>query len=108
MYEQWLVTTQTTTVSEYQRRFIEIATPLDRVREKILLGHFVNGLKEKIKAEIRLLNPLSLERAMELAMRVGKKNRVMGYKKQGLGLSKSRPYSLYKYTNYKCTIVLSL
>lgn len=32
LYEQWLSTTQTTTISEYCQKFIETAAPLDRVR----------------------------------------------------------------------------
>lgn len=48
LYEQWLATVQTSIVVEYQRKFIETATPLDRLPEKILLGQFPNGLTEEI------------------------------------------------------------
>lgn len=61
LYEQWLATVQTTTVTEYLRKFIETASPLERISEDILLGQFLNGLKEDVKAEVRLLSPFSLE-----------------------------------------------
>lgn len=73
LYEQWLSTTQLTTVNEYRIKFIETAAPLERVFENLLMGHFINGLKKDIKAEVRLLNPLNLEQAMDLAVR-SKKN----------------------------------
>lgn len=95
LYEQWLSTAQTTTVNEYRRKFIETAAPLDRVSEDILLGHFVNGLKEEIKAEVRLMNPVSLEHAMELAVQVEEKHKVISYKKLGLSSIKTGSYSGY-------------
>lgn len=77
LYEQWLSTIQTTTVSEYRRKFIKTASPLDRVPEDNLLGQFINGLKEDVKAEVRLMNPVNLEQAMEIAIRVEEKQRVL-------------------------------
>ena len=50
LYEQWLSTSQTATVQDYPRKFIETATPLERISD-ILLGQFVNSLKEEIKME---------------------------------------------------------
>lgn len=84
--EQWLATSQTSTVTEYRRKFIETAAPLERLLEDILMGQFLNGLKDDIRAEVRLLNPMSLEQAMELALRVEERNQV---KKSGFGLFKS-------------------
>lgn len=78
LYEQWLATVQTTRVADYRRKFIETAAPLERISEEILMGQFLNGLKEDVKAEVRVLNPLSLEQAMELALRVEDKNKATG------------------------------
>lgn len=54
------------TVSEYQRSFREIATPL----ENIASGNFLNGLglKPTIKVEVRLLGSRNLDHAIELAI----------------------------------------
>lgn len=95
LYEQWLSTIQTTTVCEYRRRFIETASPLDRVSEDVLLGQFIHGLKEEIKVEVRMLSPVNLEQAMELAMKVEEKQQVSNYRRQGLGSIKTGTYSSF-------------
>lgn len=46
-----------------------------------MLGQFLNGLKGYIRAEVRLLSPLSLEKAMEMALRVEEKNMAVGMPK---------------------------
>lgn len=88
--EQWIATAQTTTVIDYQRRFIELASPLDDVPNSIMLGQFVNGLKYEIKAEIRLLNPYTLEETMDLAIRVEERNRINGLRRGGAGPTRTR------------------
>lgn len=93
LYEQWLATVQTTTVTEYRRKFIETASPLERISEEILLGQFLNGLKEEVKAEVRLLSPLSLEQAMEMALKVEEKNKAVNCQKFGLGSVKVGSYT---------------
>lgn len=91
--EQWLATSQTTTVTEYRRKFIETAAPLERLPENIMLGQFLNGLKEDIRSEVRLLNPITLEQAMELALRVEERNKTNGWRKIGVGSFKGSQYS---------------
>lgn len=46
--EQWLTTSQTSSVTDYRSKFIKMAAPLDRLPEDIMLGQFLNGLKENI------------------------------------------------------------
>lgn len=75
---------------------------MDRVPERILLGHFVNGLKEKIIAEVMLLSPLNLDQAMDFAVRVEDKNRALQWRKIGSNLSKtgnSPSHSFFSYQN---------
>lgn len=95
LYKQWLVTNHITTVNEYRRKFIGIAAPLEQVSEDMLLGHFINGLKEEIKAKVRLIYPVGIEQAMELAVRVEEKLRVIGYKRNGVGSIITRMLSTY-------------
>lgn len=95
LYEQWLSTVQTTTIDEYRRRFIETEGLLERLSEDMLMGHFINGLKEEIKAEIRLMNPTCLEQAMEQAIRVEEKIRVMDSRKTNLNATGLSSYSSY-------------
>lgn len=89
LYEQWLATTQTTTLLKYHRKFIEMATPLEWVVENILMGHFINGLKDELKAKVRLLNSVNLEQAMELVDRIEEKSRVLGIKRSGFNSFRS-------------------
>lgn len=67
-------------MTEFRRKFIEMAAPLEKIPENILMGHFVNGLKEDIKAEVRMLGLYNLEQAMDLALKVEEKNRLQVYK----------------------------
>lgn len=46
-----------------------------------------------MKAEVRLPSPLSLEQAMESALRMEDKNKVIGSRMYGLGSFKSGAYS---------------
>lgn len=91
LYEQWLATNQTTSVQEYQRRFIETTSPLEHISENILLGQFLNGLNEEIRVEVRLLGPVTLEQAMKFVIKVEDRNRATGARKFGSFLTKPGP-----------------
>lgn len=94
LHEQWLATTQTSTVLEYRQRFIEMASSLKDVPDSLLMGQFINGLKEEIKVEVRLLNPLTLEQTMEGVPRVEERNRVNGVRRvgvPGMGPNRTEP-----------------
>lgn len=98
LHEQWLATVQTASVTEYRRKFIKIAAPLSDISESLLMGQFINGLREDIKVEVRLLNPLNLDHAMGLATRVEERNQVNGPKRSGSGItiaSKVGSYSIF-------------
>lgn len=41
------------------------------------MGQFLNGLKDEVKAEVRLLSIISLEQAMDLSLRVEEKNKII-------------------------------
>lgn len=59
------------------------------------MGHFVNGLKEEIKDEVRLMGPLSLEQAMEWAVRVEEKQKVLAGRKTTVSSFKAGFYSSF-------------
>lgn len=73
LQEQWLAHHQNGTVEEYCRRFIELLAPIKGVPEEITTGQYINGLKEEIRAEVRILAPSTLELAMDLSMRIEEK-----------------------------------
>ena len=73
LHEQWIALKQEGSVRDYRRRFIELAAPLDNIPEELALGTFVNGLRPEIRAELRILEPNNLGRAMDLAQRIEEK-----------------------------------
>ncbi|CAH1448287.1 unnamed protein product [Lactuca virosa] len=73
LHQQWLALTQTGSVLEYQRSFIELLAPISNIPEDITLGQFLNGLKDEIRSEVQLLSPVSVEHAMTLAIKVEQK-----------------------------------
>lgn len=81
--EQWLTVSQTGTVSDFHRKFIELAAPLEKIPEPILMAHFVNGLQEDIRAEVRMLGFHNLEQAMDFALKVEETNRLRAIKAGG-------------------------
>ena len=60
--------------------------------EAVLEGHFINGLKSEIRAEIKVLRPLGLENIMEMAQRIEDRNQVLQGNPFGYGLSKVTPH----------------
>lgn len=58
---------------EYHRKFIELLAPLEGVHEEIAKGQFINGLKGKIKAQVRVLGPTNLDQAIENRTQVAAK-----------------------------------
>lgn len=75
LQEQWLAHKEEGTVTEYRLRFIELLAPLENVSEELSMGQFLNGLREDIRAEVRLLGPLTVDHAVELAHMVEDKIR---------------------------------
>lgn len=73
LQQQWLALTQTGSVLEYQRAFIERLAPLSNIPEDITLGQFLNGLNEEIRSEVQLLSPMSVEQAMTMAIKAEQK-----------------------------------
>lgn len=53
-YEVLMSLKQTQSVEEYREQFELISAPLRHAKEVVLLGAFINGLKDEIRAEVRL------------------------------------------------------
>ena len=87
--EQFLAVKQEGTVEEFRMKFVELASPLEGIPEEVFMSQFINGLENSIKAEVRLLNPVTLEEAMELAVRIEVKNAVITKEKSLHGSRKS-------------------
>ncbi|KAL4574682.1 hypothetical protein LXL04_021518 [Taraxacum kok-saghyz] len=77
LFEQFSALEQTGTTTDYVRKFVELAAPLEGVSEQVALGSFIKGLRPVIKNELRLWAPNELGRTMELAQQIEKKNRAI-------------------------------
>ena len=67
LHEQWMELKQENTAAEYRQQFIARSTPLDEVSKVCFVSKFVSGLKAEIRRELRLLRPVGLGQAMDLA-----------------------------------------
>lgn len=90
LHEQWMSLTQTTTVKEYRRKYIQLTGPLEDVTKNVMMGRFMSELKEEVKVELRVLNPYNLDQAMDMAVRIEEKLRV-GSPKKGMGINPGGP-----------------
>ncbi|KAL8135171.1 hypothetical protein AgCh_010001 [Apium graveolens] len=77
-------------------KFIELLAPLENIPEDLALGHFLMGLREDIRAEVRLQGPMSVDQAMELAIMIKDKNRLNTVRKGDIKgvLGSTRSFSL--------------
>ncbi|XP_031263269.1 uncharacterized protein LOC116121451 [Pistacia vera] len=83
------------TVTEYREQFEAYSAPLTEVGEEVLVGSFINGLKEEIKAELRLSKPNQLNEVMDLAYRVEEKNWVLERARGKMGKSQGLKGEFY-------------
>ncbi|KAJ1378575.1 Retrotransposon gag domain [Sesbania bispinosa] len=93
-YELLLGLKQTSSVEEYREKFELYAGPLKGADPEYLKGIFLNGLKDVVRAELRLHQLGSLPEMMDYAQRIDEKNRVQssGNMWNGRGGSVSRNY----------------
>jgi len=59
---------QTSSIQEYRQEFAKRASRVTNWPEHCLLGVFLSGLKEELKAEVRIHKPRSVYKAMSLAL----------------------------------------
>lgn len=55
-----------------------VTVPLQHAEEEVLLTAFMNGLKDEVRAEVRLHNSGELGEVMKLAKKVEEKNKMLG------------------------------
>ena len=64
-------------MAEYQARFEHLATSLGKLEEETMAVVFVNGLNEKLRAELMVMNPICLKEMMDMAGRIEAKNQIV-------------------------------
>ena len=75
-YEQLMSLKQTGTVAEYKEHFELLSVPLGDASEHVLSGAFMNGLKEEIRCEVKLMHPNGLKQLMNFAGEVEGRNKI--------------------------------
>ncbi|KAJ1385824.1 Retrotransposon gag domain [Sesbania bispinosa] len=76
-YELLLGLKQSSSVEDYREKFELYAGPLKGTDPDYLKGIFLNGLKDVIKAELKLYKVESLPELMDYAQRIDEKNKVI-------------------------------
>lgn len=67
MEERFLALRQEESMMAYRLAFETSAAPIRDISYAILEGHFLNGLRPEMRAEIRVMQPKGLNQIMELA-----------------------------------------
>lgn len=76
-YEKLMVLKQSTTVAEYREQFEAISVTISGAEDDVLIRAFKNGLKEEVRAELRLQKGLTMFELMEMAQRVEERNTIV-------------------------------
>ncbi|KAF7810715.1 Retrovirus-related Pol polyprotein from transposon 17.6 [Senna tora] len=76
-YEVLMALKQTGTVAEYREKFELFSAPLKDAPEDMLIGTFLNGLKEEIRAELRMVRAQNLLEVMDMAHKIEDRNKVL-------------------------------
>ncbi|XP_073225760.1 uncharacterized protein [Cicer arietinum] len=102
-FELLLSLKQNNSVEEYVELFEKYAGALREVNQDFVRGIFLNGLKEEIKAEVKLYDLATLSELIQKAILVEQKNLVLLKKNSG---TYSRSYSSYKPNSYSKMVTL--
>nr|XP_016495663.1 PREDICTED: uncharacterized protein LOC107814725 isoform X3 [Nicotiana tabacum] len=74
LYEVLIGLQQTGSVAQYREDFELLSAPLKDADDEVLMGIFINGLREEIKAELRLSKLGTLTQIMDQSQRIEEKN----------------------------------
>lgn len=79
LMEQWMSIRQEGVVEDFMKVFIQFAANLEEeVSESCLLANFMKGLEWRIQAELRLMDPGTMEEAIDWAVKIEEKLWALG------------------------------
>ncbi|KAF7802354.1 Retrotransposable element Tf2 [Senna tora] len=81
-YEMLMALKQIGSVAEYREKFELLSAPLKDAPEDMLIGVFLNGLKEDVRAELRMSRAQNLLEVLDLAHKVEDRNNVLAKLKE--------------------------
>ncbi|XP_073225291.1 uncharacterized protein [Cicer arietinum] len=102
-FELLLSLKQNNSVEEYVELFEKYAGALREVNQDFVRGVFLNGLKEEIKAEVKLYELTNLSELIQKAILVEQKNLILTKKNSG---TYTRSYNSYKPNSYSKVVTL--
>ncbi|KAF7826330.1 Retrotransposable element Tf2 [Senna tora] len=76
-YEILMAHKQTSDVDEYRERFELLSAPLKEATEEMLIGFYQNGLKEEVRAELRMTQAQNLLDIMDMSQKIEERNEVV-------------------------------
>ena len=76
-YEELIGLRQLSSVADYRHRFELLSAPLKDMSDELLMGAFINGLREEVKAKLILIGPKDLAHASSLAQKIEDKNLIL-------------------------------
>lgn len=95
LYEVLIALQQTRIVAQYREDLELLSAPLKDVDDEVLMGIFINGLREEIKAKLRLSKLGTLTQIMDQSQRIEEKNWAHLPKHMHMTLSRgSMPFSV--------------
>lgn len=71
LMEQWMSLSQQGSVEDYVKIFIQFASNLEEeVTESCYLANFIKGLEWRIQTELRLMDPMNMDEALDWAIKI--------------------------------------
>ncbi|KAF7810403.1 Deoxycytidylate deaminase [Senna tora] len=98
-YEILMAHKQTHNVGEYRERFELLSAPLKEVSEEMLIGFYQSGLKEEVRAELRMTQAQSLMDVMDMSQKIEERNEVVDRMREEKLKKALKPIQLPKWSN---------
>ncbi|KAF7810390.1 Retrotransposable element Tf2 [Senna tora] len=86
------------TVGDYRERFELLSAPLKDATKEILIGFYQNGLKEEVRAELRMTQAQNLIDIMDMSQKVEERNEVVNKLREEQMKKALRPIQLPKWS----------
>ncbi|KAF7836177.1 Retrovirus-related Pol polyprotein from transposon 17.6 [Senna tora] len=98
-YEILMAHKQSGTVGDYRERFELLSAPLKDATEEMLIGFYQNGLKEEVRAELRMTQAQNLLDVMDMSQKIEERNEVVERLREEKIKQALKPIQLPKWNN---------
>ncbi|KAF7821313.1 Retrotransposable element Tf2 [Senna tora] len=98
-YEILIAHKQTSIVGKYREKFELLSAPLKEASEEMLVGFYQSGLKEEVRAELRMTQAQSLIDVMDMSQKIEERNEVVERMREEKLKKALKPIQVPKWTN---------